>query len=78
MRLSTDKKLMVLNKNEMLPLPDHQAHGSFYCRVKRLINPKIRELLDSLRYQFAHVPGNILKLYSEDKLILKDYKKDWN
>ena len=79
MRLSTDKKLIKLNENELLPLPIHQTHGSFYCRVKRLIkgyNPKINELQDSLRYQFAHVPGNILKLYSEGKLILKDDEKD--
>lgn len=78
-RLSTDKKLIKLNENELLPLPIHQTHGSFYCRVKRLIkgyNPVIKELQDSLRYQFAHVPGNILKLYSEDKLILKDDEKD--
>ena len=79
MRYSTDKKLRVLNENELLPLPIHQTHGSFYCRVKRLIkgyNPIIKELQNSLRYQYVHVSGNILKLYSEDKLILKDDEKD--
>lgn len=78
MLLPTDKKLQVLLKNNLLPLPVHQAHGSFYCRVKRLINgynPIKLEIQSSLRYKIERISGNILTLYQENKLILENDKE---
>jgi len=69
--LPTNKKIEFLVANNLLPLQNHQAYGSFYARVKRsrkAVNPQNQQEVLCLRSVVEKVEGNILNLAAADKL----------
>lgn len=75
----TGDKLKWLAEKGRLPLLQHQAHGSFFVKVKRRkagVNPKIGETTMTLRGCIEEVPGNLLcrvavgQLFPEDDTAL--------
>ena len=69
--LSTLKKLEYLQENKLLPLPPHQASGSFFVKVKKLresVDPRTNESVLCLRSRIVKVDGNVLALAKEDNL----------
>eukprot|EP01126_Amoeba_proteus_P007334 TRINITY_DN12638_c0_g1_i1.p1 TRINITY_DN12638_c0_g1~~TRINITY_DN12638_c0_g1_i1.p1 ORF type:complete len:328 (-),score=49.12 TRINITY_DN12638_c0_g1_i1:56-988(-) len=72
---SSRKKLEFLHQHNLLPLADHQAHGSYYVRVRRnkvCKNPNTDEKVLVLRSVFEKIEGNVLNLAASDRLTLVD------
>jgi len=72
---SGQEKLVYLFEQGKLPLPPHQACGTYFVRVKRVIqgfNPQTNQAVKSLRNTIESVPGNILMLAKMDLLYPKD------
>lgn len=63
-KLGTDKKLEFLLNNNLLPLKDHQAYGSYYVRVKRIKKAfdNKNEEVTCLRSVVEQIGGNVLNL----------------
>jgi len=79
MLLQTNDKLLWLKEQGLLPLPRHQREGSFYCKVRRKQtgwNPKKKESVTFYRGKIETVEGNVLQLFHDGKLLLKDDKED--
>jgi len=73
--LPTDKKISFLLEHDVLPLHPHQAHGSYYTRVKRVktvTNPQTGEPVVCLRSVIEKVEGNLLNLAARGELTRKD------
>jgi hypothetical protein len=65
MRLHTGDKIVWLKENGLLPLPVHQARGTFFVRVKRRItglNPKTGQQNFSLRPRVEELDSDVLTL----------------
>jgi tRNA(His) 5'-end guanylyltransferase len=63
LRLGTHKRLEWLASQGLLPLPSHQAHGSFFVKVRRAIdgfNPKTGQVVASVRGVIEELSGNVL------------------
>lgn len=70
-RFDTSKKLSWLADRKMLPLPSHQASGSYYVRVIRereAFNPQLKKTVTCMRSVVEKVEGELLTLASESKL----------
>lgn len=71
MALGKLQKVEWLWKHDRLPLPTHQAYGTTFVRVKRVVeghNPKLGTMVSSLRSVIEHVPGPVLELMRTDAL----------
>lgn len=69
------EKVAWLNEQGLLPLPTHQAYGTVYVRVKRVVdgyNPKLGTQTKSLRGVIEQVEGPVLELARTDSLIPVD------
>jgi hypothetical protein len=65
MRLHTGDKISWLKENGLLPLPLHQARGTYFVRVKRRItglNPKTGQQNFSLRPRLEELGSDVLTL----------------
>jgi len=80
--MDTNKKLLWLKERGMLPLPDHQATGSFYRKVlgeKTAFNKQLKKEVTCLRSVVEKVKGNVLELARDGNLlpeISADEKKE--
>lgn len=73
----TGDKLKWLAEKGRLPLLQHQAHGSFFVKVKRRkagMNPKMGETTMTLRGCIEEVPGNLLCRLALGQLFPEDDK----
>jgi tRNA(His) 5'-end guanylyltransferase len=69
--LSTWSKLKWLEQVGLLPLPDHQAHGTLYRRVARkreAFNPKTSENVTVMRNVLERVPGSVINLVKSGEI----------
>lgn len=65
------EKLQYLHAQGKLPLPLHQSCGTYFVRVKRIVegfNPITKQTVKSIRNTIEIVPGNILSLAKNDLL----------
>lgn len=65
-------KLNWLHRSNFLPLPTHQAYGSFYCvvrRVKTTENYKTKAVEQKLKRCVEKVEGNVILNWLEGKLL---------
>ena len=72
---STAAKLQWLHRAGLLPLPDHQAYGSFFCAVRRVresVNRKSGAVERRLRRCVETVDGNVLLNWLQGSLLLQD------
>eukprot|EP00300_Choanocystis_sp_HF-7_P003997 c13046_g1_i3.p1 GENE.c13046_g1_i3~~c13046_g1_i3.p1 ORF type:complete len:191 (-),score=58.37 c13046_g1_i3:8-580(-) len=71
----TNAKLEWLQANHQLPLPPHQANGSFFVKVKRVregTDPRTQSAVPCLRATVEQVAGNVLILAANDALFPPD------
>jgi len=71
----TGEKLRWLHENGRLPLSPHQAHGSYFVRVRRVIegfNPKTQTTVMSLRGRVEKVDAHVLEMARKDAMLLED------
>eukprot|EP00470_Lotharella_oceanica_P003627 CAMPEP_0170172604 /NCGR_PEP_ID=MMETSP0040_2-20121228/5851_1 /TAXON_ID=641309 /ORGANISM="Lotharella oceanica, Strain CCMP622" /LENGTH=174 /DNA_ID=CAMNT_0010413349 /DNA_START=81 /DNA_END=605 /DNA_ORIENTATION=- len=76
--LDTGKKLGWLNDVGLLPLPKHQACGSYFVREKKMktaFNPQLNKEVECLRSVIEKVDGNVLELARDGKLLPTMYRK---
>jgi len=69
------EKLQYLCEKGLLPLPAHQACGTYFVRVKRVIqgfNPKTNQAVKSLRNIIESVPGHVLIIAKDGLLYPED------
>lgn len=78
---SVQKKLEFLLERDLLPLPAHQAYGTFFQsvkRVKRGVDPRtgqpapVTKLKKNVEALELEVPRCLLALYAEGKLVTED------
>lgn len=78
---SVQKKLKFLLERDLLPLPAHQAYGTFFQsvkRVKRGVDPRtgqpapVTKLKKNVEALELEVPRCLLALYAEGKLVAED------
>eukprot|EP00933_Yihiella_yeosuensis_P008534 TRINITY_DN114032_c0_g1_i1.p1 TRINITY_DN114032_c0_g1~~TRINITY_DN114032_c0_g1_i1.p1 ORF type:complete len:359 (-),score=54.36 TRINITY_DN114032_c0_g1_i1:167-1243(-) len=70
--MDTKSKLLWLYNQNLLPLPNHQACGSYYVKVRRVIqgtNPKTGEVVSSSRSKTEKLEGHVLQLAREERMI---------
>lgn len=75
MKLPTGEKLQWLMNKNFLPLPRHQREGTYYVKRKRVLHTTNRatgEPVICLRSRVEHIPGNVIRLYKDDKLFPPD------
>jgi tRNA(His) 5'-end guanylyltransferase len=71
-RENTLKKLAWLMEQGLLPLPEHQAHGSFFVKVQKEgtgLNPKTGETLPCWRSSIERVGGCVLQHVADGTLL---------
>mmetsp|Transcript_20351 Transcript_20351/g.47273 ORF Transcript_20351/g.47273 Transcript_20351/m.47273 type:complete len:115 (+) Transcript_20351:962-1306(+) len=71
MRQGTSAKLRWLHHHGALPIPEHQANGSLFVKVKRQgegFNPRTNETVQCLRSVTERVPGNVLVSFASGAL----------
>mmetsp|Transcript_34657 Transcript_34657/g.92234 ORF Transcript_34657/g.92234 Transcript_34657/m.92234 type:complete len:265 (+) Transcript_34657:826-1620(+) len=71
MRQGTSAKLRWLHHHGALPIPEHQANGSLFVKVKRQgegFNPRTNETVQCLRSVIERVPGNVLVSFASGAL----------
>lgn len=69
------EKLQWLCEHGRLPLPRHQAYGTVFVRVKRIVeghNPKLGTDVQSLRGTIEQVDGPVLELLRTESLFPRD------
>lgn len=73
--LGTLSKLKWLHEHQLLPLPDHQARGSYFVKVRRLldaVNPKTNENVRVLRGRIEQLDSPVLELARLDQMLPVD------
>mmetsp|Transcript_14145 Transcript_14145/g.31402 ORF Transcript_14145/g.31402 Transcript_14145/m.31402 type:complete len:318 (+) Transcript_14145:50-1003(+) len=69
---NTVEKLKFLAEHSALPLPDHQANGSFYCKrrvTKVAVDPRTQEPVECQRSEIQQQSGHILALALQGELL---------
>jgi tRNA(His) 5'-end guanylyltransferase len=72
---NTTTKLLWLQSHNLLPIPSHQAYGSYYVKVKRIhtgYNPMLEKNIVSLRPIIEQIQSPIIELFRSDRLLLTD------